>query len=217
MELIWHNIFHNELSVVPEEHPVLMTEGLGFSKIEREKFTQIMFENFRIPAFYVTIQPVLLAYHSGNITGIVTDSGIGITHTIPIYEGYALPHARMMSDLDGNDLTWYLRRLLKERGYDFDFINNRVAEHELIQDIKEKLCFVAHDFEQEMANNTTNPSMERNYTLPDGNDITIGNERFKCPEALFQPCLAKDNEMEYWDRWYTYPTGSKLKKFKKSI
>ena len=207
MELIWDHVFHNELNVDPEEHPVLMTEGLGYSKVEREKLTQIMFEHFNIPALYVIIQPVLLAYQSGNITGMVTDSGIGITHTIPIYEGYALPHARIMSDLDGNDLTCYLRRLLKERGHDFDFMNNCGTEHELIQDIKEKLCYVTLDFEQEMATATTNPSLERNYTLPDGNVITIGNERFKCPEALFQPYLAKDNEMEYWDRWYTYPTG----------
>jgi len=180
MEMIWSLAF-SKLGVSSEEFPVLLTEAPLNPKPCREKMTQIMFETFNTPAMYVGIRAVLSLYASGHTTGIVMDSGAGVSHTVPTYEGYALHHAVMRMDLAGSDITDYLKKLLNETKYPF----TTKAERDIVRDIKEQLCYVALDFEAEM---TKQPQLiEQRYELPDGQVITIGNERFRAPEALFQP------------------------------
>jgi len=188
MEKIWQYTFTSELRVEPSEHPVMLTEAPANPKANREKMTQIMFETFNVPKLYISIQAVLSLYASGRTTGLVVDSGDGVTHTVPIYEGYALPHAVQRLDIAGRDLTQWMMKLLTERG---EFRPVTTAEQEITRDIKEKLSYVALNFNEEKAAADAGelPDLEKTYQLPDGNVITIGSERFRCPEALFDPSM----------------------------
>nr|XP_023028518.1 actin, clone 302-like [Leptinotarsa decemlineata] len=183
MENIWHHIFYSELRITPENHPVLLTEVPQNSKSTREKMAQIMFESFNTPAMFLAIEGVLSLYASGRLTGIVLDSGHGVSRIVPVYEGYAIPNALLRLDSAGEDLTKYFTKILSDRGYNFNFTDHK----EIVQEMKENLCYVAMDFDQEMVQATRGSSFEKSYKLPDGQIITVDSERIRCPEALFQP------------------------------
>ncbi|CAF2765511.1 unnamed protein product [Rotaria sp. Silwood2] len=191
MEKIWHHTFYNELHILPEQHPVLFSEAPLNPKANREKMAQILFENFNIPAMYVAMQSVLSFYASGRIAGLVLEIGDGVSHTVPIYQGYALSHATNRLDLAGRDLTDFMIRLLAERGYAL----TTTAEREIVRDMKEKLAYVALDFEQELTTVNCSNNIDKNYELPDGQRITIGNERFRCSEVLFKPTMIGQREL----------------------
>jgi len=170
----------------------LLTEAPLNPKVNREKMTSIMFEVFNVPALYVAIQAVLSLYSAGRTTGIFCDSGDGVTHTVPIYEGFSIPHAVSRIQLAGRDLTTFMAKLLTERGYNF----TSSAEMEIVRDIKEKTCFVATDYEAALKTAQDSSSLEMNYELPDGKVITIGSERFRCPEYLFKPLEMNGKELD---------------------
>ena len=145
MEKIWNHCFFNELRVSPEEHPVMITDCLENSKLSREKMMSIMFESFNIPSFHVTFQEYLPLCASGRTTGLVLNSGDGVTETIPIFEGYTLPHAIDKTMFAGRDYTEYMMKILNE----IEIYLRNEGEREIARDIKEKVCYVALDPESE--------------------------------------------------------------------
>uniref|UniRef100_A0A4W6E3Q7 Actin-related protein 2 n=1 Tax=Lates calcarifer TaxID=8187 RepID=A0A4W6E3Q7_LATCA len=146
---------------------------------------QVMFETYQFTGVYIAIQAVLTLYAQGLLTGVVVDSGDGVTHICPVYEGFSLPHLTRRLDIAGRDITRYLIKLLLLRGYAF----NHSADFETVRMMKEKLCYVGYNIEQEQKLALETTVLVESYTLPDGRVIKVGGERFEAPEALFQPHL----------------------------
>jgi len=176
MEKIWNHTLYNELRIAPEEHPILCTEAPLNPIPNREKMTQIMFETFNAPAFCLTLPSAIALYSVGKTTGVVLDSGGGITEVSTISDCMIMNST--VVKCGGQDLDLDLMNSLNEKGYHF----TSTADLEIVRDIKEKLCYVALDFETEMI---TAASSEKSYELPDGQVITLGSELFKSPELLF--------------------------------
>ncbi len=185
MERIWHYTFYSDLRVDPSEHPVLLTEPPLNPRQNRERMAEIMFETFNVPALYIATQAVLSLYASGRVTGTVLDIGDGVSHIVPIFEGFALSHAIQRVDLAGRDITTYLLRLLRQSGHVFQ----TSAEKEIVRDIKEKLCYVAIDPEKEIMLSKRVAGIIKYYMLPDGETVSIGIERFLAPECFFNPSV----------------------------
>ncbi|XP_072172078.1 actin-related protein 2 [Diadema setosum] len=186
MKHVWDYTFGEQrLNINPRECKLLLTEPPMNPNKNREKMVEVMFENYQFSGLFIAIQAVLTLYAQGLLTGVVVDSGDGVTHICPVYEGFALPHLTRRLDIAGRDITRYLIKLLLLRGYAF----NHSADFETVRKMKEKLCYVGYNVEQEqiLANETT--VLVENYTLPDGRVIKVGGERFGAPEALFQPHL----------------------------
>lgn len=187
MEKVWHHTFYNELRVSPNEiKGVLLTEAPRQPKANREKMVQIMFETFEVQNIYVAIQAVMSLYSAGRTTGLVTDSGDGVTHTVPVFEGFSLPHAVERMEIAGRVLTTYLQKLLLESGHNF----TSAAELEIVREIKEELCYVAQDYAAEKEQCSKNAEQDKQYTLPDKAVITVpGSVRIGAPELIYQPNL----------------------------
>ncbi|KAA0704347.1 Beta-centractin Actin-related protein 1B [Triplophysa tibetana] len=123
-------------------------------------------------------------YATGRTTGVVLDAGDGVTHAVPIYEGFAIPHSIMRVDIAGRDVSRYLRLLLRKEGYDF----HTSAEFEVVRTIKERACYLSLNPQKD----ETLETEKAQYTLPDGSTLDIGPARFRAPELLFRPDLIGD-------------------------
>ncbi|CZS98722.1 actin-71 [Rhynchosporium agropyri] len=189
MERIWEWVYGEGLKTLSEEHPVLLTEPPLNPRSNRDTAAQILFETFNVPALYTSIQAVLSLYASGRTTGIVLDAGDGVSHAVPVYEGFAMPSSIRRIDVAGRDVTEYMQLLLRKSGYVF----HTSAEKEVVRMIKEKVSYVAADPKKEekewaaLSGKMGSDSRVVEYALPDGNKIKIGQERFRAPEILFDP------------------------------
>lgn len=158
-------MFQDELSTFSEEHPVLLTEAPLNPRKNREKAAEIFFETFNVPALFVSMQAVLSLYATGRVTGVVLDAGDGVTHAVPIYEGFAMPHSIMRIDVAGRDVTRYLKMLIRKEGFNF----RTTAEFEIVRMIKEKVCYLAGNLQKEESIDTDKVA----YVLPDGNTLDV--------------------------------------------
>jgi len=168
-----------------------MTEAPLNPRHNREKAAEIFFETFRAPAMFFSPQAVLSLYASGRTTGVVVDVGEGLTHVIPVYEGFALPHSVMRSDVAGRDITKHFQLLLRRSGLSF----TTTSELDLVQKMKEETCYVALSPTKE----EENKAAMAKYQLPDGSAVELGSERFRAPEVLFRPELIGSEEMAVSD------------------
>jgi centractin len=183
MERIWNWIYAEELGTLSEEHPVLLTEAPLNPRTNRETAAQIFFDTFNVPALFTSVQAVLSLYASGRTTGIVLDSGDGVSHAVPVFEGFSVPHAIRRIDIAGRDVTDYLQLLLRKSGHHL----HTTAEREVVRTIKEKCCYVAADPRKEEKDMIASGNKGEDFRLPDGHVIKLGTEKFKAPEILFNP------------------------------
>lgn len=198
MEHLWNYTFYEKLVINPTENKILLTEPPMNPSKNREKLVEAMFEKYQFAAASVSIQAMLTLYAQGLLTGVVVDTGDGVTHVVPVYDGFVPQNLIRRLDVAGRHITNYFIKLLMLRGYAF----NRTADFETVRQIKEKVCYVAYDIQQERALAQETTCLMENYTLPDGKVIKIGRERFEAPEALFNPHLIDSEKSGMADMVY---------------
>lgn len=186
MKHLYDYTFNDKLKLTSyNDHKILLTEPPLNPSNNRATMYETMLEQYQFNSCKVQIQALLVLYAQGLISGVVVDSGDGVTHIVPVYEGVTPPQLIRRLNVAGRHITKYLIKLLQVRGYAF----NRTADFETVRQIKESLCYTAYDLDSErkLAEQTT--VLVRKYTLPDGREIKLAQERFEAPEVLFQPHL----------------------------
>ena len=191
LEKLWSEAFRL-IGADPKNQATLVTEAPLNPKINREKMAQLLFEKFSVPAVHIQIQAVLTLYCVGRTEGCVFDSGDGVTHAVPVFEGHTIPTAVKRLDMAGRDLTEWMMELLSD---ETDRPFTTTLDREAARLIKEKHARVSLNFDEELDLYDAVPRDEsktkmQTYTLPDGHDITFGRAAFCCPELLFNPALA---------------------------
>lgn len=208
MDLLYHNIFHNELKVDPKEHPILLIEKLYKQKSRIESQVQILFETFNVPSICIEEKSVLALFSTGRDTGIVLHSGDYLSYACPIFERRPIQNAIKLSNVGGNEITESIKNEINFRFFcnssnkrasegwsSSPFLFNTSADNEIVRDIKEKCAYVSLDFYQELNSSRNSTEKYEIYRLPDQSVITIQNERFICPEILFKPQTGIDNSV----------------------
>jgi len=182
---LWDYTFKERLKIDPKDHKILLTEPPMNPKENQKKMLQTMLETYQFEAAKVSIQAMLVLYAQSLLTGVVVDSGDGVTHIVPVWEGICPPTLIKRLNVAGRHMTRYLIKLLQVRGYAF----NRSADFETVRQIKEQFCYVGHDLEVESRLALETTVLMQSYTLPDGRVIKLGRERYEAAEVLFKPSL----------------------------
>lgn len=185
MEKVWDYAFEERLGVEPSECRILLTDPPLNPVANREHMLEAMFETYGFQGAFVQIQAVLTLYSQGLLTGLVVDSGDGVTHAVPVIDGFAPSLAIKRLNVAGYHVTAHLLELLARRGYAL----TRSADFDSVRGIKEELCYVADDYQRELQVSRATTHLNRSYTLPDGRVVRLGAERFQAAEVLFQPDL----------------------------
>lgn len=183
MEKIWRHDFEDELKVDQTKHTVLFTEPVFNPKSCKEKTIQIMFETFNVPAFYMDTTSVFSFYASGRTTGVVLELGHGVTSVTAINEDLVFHNAAKRLNFGGVDLTEYLQKILKEKGYTYKILDDL----NFITDIKENQGYVAADYDKEVQKAMNSTFCDKTYEFSDQSRLKIGLERFNFAELLFKP------------------------------
>ncbi|CAI6084277.1 unnamed protein product [Clonostachys chloroleuca] len=192
IERVWDYLYEKRLKAKPEDHPILLAEPNASSKENREKTVTLLFEQYYVPALYLSMQGVLAIHPSGSSTGVVLDSGTASTYAVPVYEGFALRRGIQRLNIGGKHLTDQFFEGLARGGNNL----RTISECKLARKVKEEYCYVAQGFRREFQFSQGGAPKETSYKLADGKSITVGRERFMTPEALFHPHLmGMNNEM----------------------
>lgn len=182
------NHIYSKLEIKSEEikeHPILITEPILNPYFHRRQVASVLFDNFNVPALCFGSQPILSLWASGYKSGVILESGEGITQCCVVYEGYSIPHSYMRQDFAGRNVTEYLQMLLKRSGYSF----NTTAEVEIVKRIKESLCYTIISNNSSDEDKKRSETAQTHYTLPDGTFITLKEEKVMAPEILFNPSM----------------------------
>eukprot|EP00178_Gracilaria_changii_P002715 TRINITY_DN13_c0_g1_i4.p2 TRINITY_DN13_c0_g1~~TRINITY_DN13_c0_g1_i4.p2 ORF type:complete len:402 (-),score=103.41 TRINITY_DN13_c0_g1_i4:1112-2317(-) len=195
-EEIWRHVSNELLSVAHGEHPFVVTENALNARSNRERMAEFFFESLNAPSLCVALPAVLSLYASGRSSGLVLDMGDTVTTAVPVLHGHVATHAVQRSELGGRDMSERLCTLLRKSGAAL-FATS--SERQTVRRLKERFCYVAEDArEQErrvVAQGGAGGALGVRATLPDGNQIALGAERFRAAEIAFRPALVGSEQL----------------------
>lgn len=180
MEQIIHHTF-SECGLDPETTSIVCTESLFTPRQSSEQLAELLFGAFGVPSLAFIPSGMCALYSTGRTTGVVLDSGEGVTQVIPVYDSYIIKHGASRFNSGGNDVTEHLRTILFERGLNFTSPQDRMT----VKEIKERLCYVSLMYDTELWDKKEEKL--RSFVLPDGQEVNLGKELFRAPEILFSP------------------------------
>ena len=182
----------------PQEHYVTLTEPPLNTPENREYTAEIMFETFNVPGLYIAVQAVLalaaswtssdIKKEERSLTGTVVDSGDGVTHVIPVADGYVIGSCIKHIPLAGRDITGFVQQLMRDRKEPIPAGESL----EVAKRVKEMHCYTCPDLVKEFAKYDEKPEKYiRKYTgkMKNGSpwSCDVGFERFLGPEIFFNP------------------------------